>query len=133
MPVQTKFLLIFYSCSFCRDNCDAPGLRGDIQKLNDSLCQVLSAVFNCDRFAAELLKNFDNDHIRVCVEIMKRLLQSLTTNNSHYLSYVDIEQKNIMHHMLYVCIPKGKEARKKIKNFCSFMFAIWIFTPDFFE
>lgn len=90
------------------ENCTDTGLHGNLQTLTNGLCDLLSVIFDCDRFANELLTNFHDDHIRVCLEIMKLLLQSSAVNNSHYFNYVDIEHKNIMYHVLCVCIPKGK-------------------------
>lgn len=90
------------------DNLDAELLHNSFQSLSDELCIVLGNVFDCDRFAVELLIKFHDDHIRVCIEIMKQLLQSSAIDNPYYLSCENIEQKNIMHHMLHVCIPTGK-------------------------
>lgn len=102
------FTTITFLSNYFSDDFDAELLHSSFQTLNDGLCTILGNVFNCDRFAVELLIKFHDDHIWVCLEIMKQLLQSSTTDNPHYLSCVNIEQKNIVHHMLHVCIPTGK-------------------------
>lgn len=90
------------------DDCDHHGLSGGgFQSLSDGFSGVLNDIFNCDRFAIELL-NFHGDHIRVCSKIMQHLLKSATVQNPHYLSCVDVQQKNIVHHVLNVCIPNGE-------------------------
>lgn len=98
--------MVFFSYS---DNLDADWLRDSFQSLNDGLCNILSDIFDCERFAVELLTNYHDDHIRVCLEIMRLLLKSSDIHNPLYLNHVDIESKNIMHHMLNDCIPKGKQ------------------------
>lgn len=107
-PFVNRSVAIPLFSYFFSDNLDAELLQNSFQSLNDGLCIVLGNVFNCNRFAVELLINFHDDHIRVCLEIMKQLLQSSTTDNPHYLSCVNIEQKNVVHHMLGVCVPTGK-------------------------
>lgn len=103
-----QFFVVLFS-----DDFDADMLRKGFQTLNDGICNVLNDVFNCDRFATELLMNFHDNHIRVCLEILKQLLQLSTVDNSHYLNCVNIEQKNIIHHVINDCIPEGK-CRMKI-------------------
>lgn len=72
------------------------------------MSNVLDDIINCDRFAIELLTNFHDDHIQVCLKIMELLLQSSTVDNPHYLNHIDVEHKNIIHHVLNVCIPNGE-------------------------
>lgn len=74
--------------------------------INNGLANVFANTFNCDRFSTELLANFHDDHIRTCVEVTKLLLQSSITSNDWYLSHDDT-QRNILHHLLFECIPKG--------------------------
>lgn len=118
------------SFSFCSNNCDANEVSDGFQSLCDGFSNVLNDIFNCDRFAIELLTNFHGNHIRVCLKIMKLLLQSSTVDNPRYLNYADfnIEQKNIIHHMFNVCIPKG-DYSFQWKNVFLFTYKFFLIHP----
>lgn len=83
-------------------------IKNYLMQVNNGLSNVLSNTFNCERFCNELLFNFHDDHSEICLEIMKLLVQSNDTSNNWYLNHDD-NQRNIFHHLLFVCIPKGEE------------------------
>lgn len=125
-----KYFVQFSFAYFPSDNCKIDVLREYIQKLNDELCIVLGNVFNCNRFASELLINHQHDHIRVCLEVMRFLLQTPTLDNSHYLHHEDDDQKNIMHHMLNVCICKGKYYRNVFHSEAICIFILFLISEQ---
>lgn len=91
---------------FCSDQCEDMDTRNYLLTLNCGLSKVLSHIFNCNRFATEILCNFRGEHIRVCLEISQILLQSVITSSDWYLNNKNVN-KNIIHHLIFVCIPKG--------------------------
>lgn len=93
--------------SIYRDKCADDGLRTYLNGVVDGFSQILSNVFNCNRFSAELLTNTRTQHIRVSLEVMKLLLVNSQHSSDCYLNPENIH-KNIFHHMISVCIPKGK-------------------------
>lgn len=82
-------------------------IKNNLLALNVGFEKVLINIYNSERFSTELMCNFRSNHIQVCLHIIKLLLKSQTTTNYWYLNPTDTS-KNIFHHLLFVCIPKGK-------------------------
>ncbi|XP_055315479.1 uncharacterized protein LOC129575628 isoform X2 [Sitodiplosis mosellana] len=100
---QSKFISLYETTlDIARNNED---IRNYTMLINNALSNVLSNTFNCTRFSMELLSNFRDDHIHISLEVTKLLLHSNCTSNNWYLNHEDI-QRNILHHLLFVCIPK---------------------------
>lgn len=82
-------------------------IKNYLLMINNVLSNVLMNTYNCHRFSNELLSNFSDDHIQISVDVTKLILQSNITSNDWYLNHVD-PQRNILYHLLFVCIPKGR-------------------------
>lgn len=74
--------------------------------LTDGLLNILLTIFNCDRFSNELLCQFHGDHMQISLDVVKILLQQSITHNEWYLHH-EQRQRNILHHLLFVLLPKG--------------------------
>lgn len=94
--------IIFFS-----NQSDDIDIKNYLLMINTVLSNVLTNTYNCDRFSNELLTNFSDHHIQISLEVTKLLLQSNITSNDWYLNHEN-PQRNILHHLLFVCIPKGK-------------------------
>lgn len=99
-------IIWWFSC-ICRDQCADEDFRNFLMSLSDGFATVLRNVFNCERFSTELLLNSRKHHIRMRLEVMKLLLNSPVASKEWYLNHEN-QQRNIFHHLFFVCIPKGK-------------------------
>lgn len=106
--------LRFYSTSFMiyfvyiyRDNCVNEDFRAFLSLLNDGFVNVMINIYDGDRFSTDLLINAQTYCIRTRLEVMKFLLNSPDSSRKRYLNQENT-QKNIFHHVLFICIPKGK-------------------------
>lgn len=113
-------MVFFNTISSSTNDSEDVDIKNYLMQINTGLSHVLSNAFNCERFSNELLCNFHDDHSQICLEIMKQLLHSNDTSNIWYLNHDD-NQRNIFHHLLFVCIPKGDHLLK----------AAYFFTLDF--
>lgn len=77
-----------------------------LSMLQDGCFNVLLNIYDCDEFSVELLHKIRGNHLQTCVVVIIFLLRSPTTSNDRYLSAVD-PKRNILHHLLFVCIPNG--------------------------
>lgn len=91
----------------CREKHSDNDLMIGLTGMIDGLSCVLNNIFNCGPFARDLFENLQSKNIRICLKIMQLLIQSSDQYNEWYLNDQD-SQRNIMHHMFSVCIPRGE-------------------------
>ncbi|XP_031618500.1 uncharacterized protein LOC116337773 [Contarinia nasturtii] len=102
---QSHFIKLYQMIDNISEKCDDDDVKNHLLTLITGLSSILSNVFNCDRFSNELLENYTGDHMRVCLEVTKLLIQSSITSSDWYLNHENLH-RNILYHLLFDCISK---------------------------
>lgn len=80
-------------------------MNENIQSILRISLNVLRNVYNCERFADEVFVLDRTRNIFVCKCILSLLLEMPEMENDLYLGCT--AEKNILHHLIFVCVPKG--------------------------